>query len=474
MRQGAVEELGPAVRAADQGEVEPEAVVLPAALGHDAGPVVHGVGPASLADDLAGSSASDAAAGGSPRIVGKGNVMRRAAGIGPAAAAVGAAGALTGRLVRRGQRRRGAAAVVVGLVAGDRHRPEHVAHGREHALHPLPAEEVEQAHLLPFLAGAADEVGAVPAGQRDELVVAVDQPAVDGGDAQGDAARAEDVLVVEPPDEDQELVLGAAGGAEGAPGDGGGGPRLPAYGPAAADGVGDDGVADVAAAAHHGGRGDAPGGGAGGRGRGDESAPDGKVVGGGRARPPAGGRRRRRRSGLRHDVGRPPDGVEELGVLFVQQGLAAAEALDVVGDADQRRVLVGLERDVGFGEDVAEVVDLDRDLLRPLLLAGVAVPTPLDAVGPVLGHHGLGSGGVVRYGRWEGPLGAGGVLGPHSSCCCRRDVDVHHLGSADHGSVGHGRVDRSAHRAELVELWLLLLQRGSPSSDPSSSSTSCV
>eukprot|EP00563_Minutocellus_polymorphus_P011100 CAMPEP_0181061454 /NCGR_PEP_ID=MMETSP1070-20121207/22532_1 /TAXON_ID=265543 /ORGANISM="Minutocellus polymorphus, Strain NH13" /LENGTH=68 /DNA_ID=CAMNT_0023141415 /DNA_START=134 /DNA_END=337 /DNA_ORIENTATION=+ len=62
MRQGAVEELGPAIRAADQGEVEPQAVALAATLGHEAGPVIHGVGPALLADDLAGSSASTVSA----------------------------------------------------------------------------------------------------------------------------------------------------------------------------------------------------------------------------------------------------------------------------------------------------------------------------------------------------------------------------------------------------------------------------
>ena len=87
MRQSAVEELGPAIRAPDQGKVEPQAMALASALGHNARPMVHRIGPASLADDLAGSSASTVAgvatgnAGNSTGIVGKGNVMRRSAGI---------------------------------------------------------------------------------------------------------------------------------------------------------------------------------------------------------------------------------------------------------------------------------------------------------------------------------------------------------------------------------------------------------
>ena len=87
MRQSAVEELGPAIRAPDQGEVEPQTVALASALSHNARPMVHWIGPASLTDDLAGSSASTVAAvatgsaGGSARIVCEGNVMRRSAGI---------------------------------------------------------------------------------------------------------------------------------------------------------------------------------------------------------------------------------------------------------------------------------------------------------------------------------------------------------------------------------------------------------
>ena len=86
MRQSAVEELGPAIRAPDQGEVEPQTVALASTLSHDARPMVHGIGPASLTDDLAGSSASIAAGatgctGSSTRIVGEGNVMGRSAGI---------------------------------------------------------------------------------------------------------------------------------------------------------------------------------------------------------------------------------------------------------------------------------------------------------------------------------------------------------------------------------------------------------
>lgn len=298
------------------------------------------------------------------------------------------------------------------MVPGDRHRAEHVAHGPEHVLHTLPTEEVEQTHLLPLLSRTTDEVGTGPAGQDDELVVAVHQAAVDGGNAQGDATRAEDVLVVQPTDEDQELVFGTADGSEGGTGDGGGGRRSSSCRSATtaatttADGVGDDGgvaaaTTDAAtdstpttAGAAHGGRDVAPTG-AGGSGAAAEPTPDGKVVGGGRGP--------RRRSPLEH-VGGLLDGIEELAVLDVEQGLAALQRLDVVRDADQRGVLVGLELDVGVHEDVAEVVDLGGDLLGALLLPGVPVLPALGPVGFVLGHHGLGV-----FGR-AGPLGPGGVV----------------------------------------------------------------
>ena len=106
MRQSAVEELGPAIHAPDQGEVEPQTVALAPALGDNARPMVHRIGPAPLADDLAGSSASTIAAvatgstGSSTGIVGEGNVMRRSAGI--VAESVAMIGrALAGGAIRR-------------------------------------------------------------------------------------------------------------------------------------------------------------------------------------------------------------------------------------------------------------------------------------------------------------------------------------------------------------------------------------
>ena len=109
MRQSAVEELWSAIRAPNQGKVKPQTVALASALSHNARPMVHRIGPASLADDLAGSTAStivDVATrstGSSAGVVGEGNVMGRSAGIAESVAMIGRA--LAGGTIRRRQRR---------------------------------------------------------------------------------------------------------------------------------------------------------------------------------------------------------------------------------------------------------------------------------------------------------------------------------------------------------------------------------
>mmetsp|Transcript_37682 Transcript_37682/g.82560 ORF Transcript_37682/g.82560 Transcript_37682/m.82560 type:complete len:96 (-) Transcript_37682:1723-2010(-) len=87
-----------------------------------------------------------------------------------------------------------------------------MTHGTEDVLHALPSQEVEETHLVAGTVGAADEIAASSAGQFDELVVAVDETSIDGGNAQGDAAGAEDVLVVQTTDEDHDVFVGVAGG----------------------------------------------------------------------------------------------------------------------------------------------------------------------------------------------------------------------------------------------------------------------
>ena len=78
----------------------------------------------------------------------------------------------------------------------------------EDVFHTLPSKEVEQTHLLAGTVWTTKKISATSAGQLDELIVAVDETTIDGGNSEGYTARAENVLVVQTTNKDEDLFVG--------------------------------------------------------------------------------------------------------------------------------------------------------------------------------------------------------------------------------------------------------------------------
>lgn len=81
------------------------------------------------------------------------------------------------------------------------------------------------------------------------------------------------------------------------------------------------------------------------------------------------------------------DGVEQLAVLLLEPNALLLQALDVVGHGGQRGVLVRLEAHLGLVQQVAQLSDLRRDAVRPLLLPQVPLQPPLHLLLLVFRHR---------------------------------------------------------------------------------------